>query len=216
MLDALRLLLYPDLRRISESSRCFNLRGPRLNELVDRLINYLENERVLQRVTAEGVPVGENPEEQIESIFVGGLFFLEKFSRIIEKTVLDRKLEGGNLFVNFQTFENFAGRRETYDRIDELDNHVYVYGTDAAPSWPYRRIRAVQVDPRDSLAHMWFVVYDNPSVSYALVASGKRVSDGPRRHIEFRGLWTARTSVTHSVRDYLLRVVNAQYGVTQA
>ena len=185
-----------------------------MNELVDHLISYLENEHVLRRTTAEGQPVGENPEEQIESIFVGGLFFLEKFSRIIEKTVLERKLEGGNMFVNLQTFDNFAGRRQTYDLIDGLNNNVFVYGTDAVPSWSYKHVRAVQLDPQDSLARMWFVVYDNPTVSYALVASGKRISDGPRKHIEFRGFWTARTSVTHSVRDYLLRVVNAQYGVT--
>ncbi len=184
-----------------------------MNELVDRLIDYLEKQRVLQRRTAEGEPVGENPEEQIESIFVGGLFFLEKFSRIIETTVLQRKLAGGTLFVNLQTFENFAGRRDRYKDIDELDNRVYVYGTDAVPPWSYRHVQAVQVAPDDSLARMWFVVYDNPEVSYSLVASGRLVPGGPAKHVEFRGFWTTRASVTHSVRDYLLRVVNAQYGV---
>jgi len=186
-----------------------------VNELVERLINYLEKERVLQKTTADGQPIGENPEQQIESIFVGGLFFLEKFSRIIENTVLERKLSHGNMFVNLQTFANFAGRRQIYDRIDQLDNAVYIYGTDVAPEWPYKHVRPVRVSPQDSLARMWFVVYDNPDVSYALVATGRKVTEGPRKHVEFRGFWTARSSVTHSVRDYLLRVVNAQYGMTQ-
>ena len=186
-----------------------------MNELVERLIDYLEKQRVIQRLADDGEPLGETPEEHIESIFVGGLFFIEKFTRIIETTVIDRKLEGGNMFVNLQTFANFADRQTRYEKIDTLDNAVYVYGTDAVPSWPYQRIKPVKVAGHDSLTRMWFVVYDNPEVSYALVASGKRVPGGPRKHIEFRGFWTTRASVTHSVRDYLLRVVNAQYGVSE-
>ena len=184
-----------------------------MNELVTRLIDYLARERVVERTTARGEPVGRTPEENIESIFVGGLFFLEKFSRIIETTVIDRELQGGQMFVNLQTFANFAGRLERYRRIDELNNTVYVYGSDRPEVWPFQRIRPVRVTHHDSLNRTWFVVYDNPEVSYALVATGKRVPGGPRKHIEFRGFWTTRPSVTHSVRDYLLRVVNVQYGV---
>ena len=119
------------------------------------------------------------------------------------------------MFVNFQTFANFADRKSIYDEVDKLDNSVYVYGTDPAPEWPYKRIVPVRVAPQDSLSRMWFVVYANAEVSYSLVASGRKVSEGARPHVEFRGFWTARASVTHSVRDYLLKVVNAQYGVTQ-
>ena len=186
-----------------------------MNELVDRLVDYLEKQRVIQRTTSDGEPIGDSPEEQIESIFVGGLFFMEKFSRIIEKTVIDRGLEGGRMFVNLQTFANFADRSERYERIEQLKNRVYVYGTDSVASWPYRRITPVKVAAGDSLARMWFVLYDSPEVNYALVASGKRVLGGPGKHVEFRGFWTTRPSVTHSVRDYLLRVVNAQYGVKE-
>lgn len=187
-----------------------------MNELVSRLINYLERERVVQRLSQENGPVAASPEEQIESIFVGGLFFLEKFSRIIELAVLERRLQGGRMFFNFQSFANLGeSRRARWHELDALENDVYVYGIDDPEPWPYRRIRPVRLTPRDSLRRSWFVLYDSPGVSYALVAMGRVVSGGSPKQIQYRGFWTTRSSVTHSVRDYLLRVVNVQYGVSE-
>jgi hypothetical protein len=182
-----------------------------VNDLVTRLISYLEREKVVKRELAEGVEVSR-PEEQIETLFVGGVFFLEKFSRIIENAIIEGPLQGGKFFVNLETFANLQHRMDRYEAIDRLDIEGYVYGKDDPGDWPLAKLKPVRFAPDDNLRRAWFMIFRNEEVNYSLVALGRRTDgDDDRHHIEFRGFWTTRLSVTLSLVDYLQRVVNAQY-----
>jgi hypothetical protein len=183
-----------------------------MNDLVTRLIEFLEREKVVKRQLGPNVAPPADVSQQIETIFVGGMFFLEKFSYLIEKAVVDGSLENGKLFVNFQSFANMKSRGERYRAIDRLANEGFVYGFDEPGEWPYEHLKPVKFAHGDNLARAWFVIYENAKTSYALVAMGEAVAGvGDRRHIQYRGFWTTRASVTRSIAEYLSRVVNVQY-----
>src|SRR3990172_11136297 len=100
-----------------------------MNDLINRTIDYLEKrQRSVYRQDVEEVP--EELDRESDTIFVGSIFFMEKFTYIIEKLLVDQKHRDGNLFVNFLTFGNFKQRLDRYAKIESLGNRLWVYGAD--------------------------------------------------------------------------------------
>lgn len=179
-----------------------------MNDLVERTIDFLERQSVRKEL-APRVP--EDLAEVPDTVFVGTAFFMEKFTYLVGKEILQRSLQGGNLFINFQSFRKVSRRARQLREIDRLQNRVFVYGADEVENWPFSNFKRVKVSPDDSLLDSWFIVYASQTAAYSLVAVQRGPRQAPARSRRFRGFWTIRPSITQYLCDYLLRVVNSQY-----
>jgi len=179
-----------------------------MNDLIMRTIDYLEaaNARSVSRAPAE------RPVEK-DTVFVGSAFFMSKFTRIVEDEIINGKLSGGRLFVNFQSFSKFLKKSDRYKKIAGFDNSVTVYGAGDARVPEHSFYVPVKLKQDDTLLSSWFIVYSNAKRDYALVAVEKklRARDIQGRTRRFRGFWTTKSSIVSYVIDYLKRVVNVQY-----
>ena len=179
-----------------------------MNDLIMRTIDYLE------RQNAESIskaPSGAPRAKDI--IFIGSEFFMGKFTRIIEEEILQKKLNGGRLFVNFQSVSKFLKKAARYEELAALGNTVTVYGAGDAkiPENPF--YVPIVLKQGDSLLGCWFSVYSSAGHCYALVAMEKKLrsKDLQGRTRRFKGFWTEKKSIVTYVMDYLTRVVNVQY-----
>ena len=177
-----------------------------MNELVERTIDFLEKRSVIREVAPEAP---EKLPEVPDTVFVGSPFFVEKFTYLVEEKIAADSLQGGALFINFQSFAAVLRRQKILKEIDRLDNAVNVYGADAAETWPFQRFKKVVVAPDDPLLMSWFIIYSRKDLAFSLVAVAH--GKGAAAAKKFRGFWTTRPSIAHYLCDYLLRVVNAQY-----
>jgi hypothetical protein len=164
-----------------------------------------------------------------ELVFVGGVFFVEKFTFFVEQMLAEERLEDGQLFVGLERFRNLTGhseRRQRYLGLEGLANQAWAYGWDEPLDysqeppgpWPYRRLVPVRVSAEDPVRWSWFIVYHGPQHSYCLVAqSGVRPERAAgatpaRKQIRFRGVWTTDPRIAQAVAADLVRVVNPYYG----
>ncbi len=179
-----------------------------MNDLVERTIDFLEKHSVRRELAAR---VPEELTEVSDTVFVGTAFFMEKFTHLVEKEIIQKSLQGGNLFINFQSFAKVLRRSRQLREIDRLQNRVFVYGADEVKNWPFSTLKRVKVSPDDSLLDSWFIIYASQTAAYSLVALQRGARQGRARSRRFRGFWTTRPSITQYLCDYLLRVVNSQY-----
>lgn len=183
-----------------------------MNDLIERTIEYLARQKAAEELEGSSTAQVEEAAKRTDTVFVGGAFFVEKLTYIIEERIGSDRLSDGRLFINVHGFANFLKRRARYETIDQLDNEIYVYGSDECPEWPFQHARPITLDPADGLRVCWFAVYANHDTSFCLVARRLRKRPGDAEKYRFRGFWTTRPQITHYVCDYLVRVVNAQYG----
>jgi len=184
-----------------------------MNDLIERTIEFLAKQKAVPEVKGTGGAEAELAARQTDTVFVAGAFFVEKLTYMIEERIIKERLSNGRLFINVHGFANFMKRRKRYEAIDELENQVFVYGADERPEWPFKHAKPVPLNPADELKSCWFAVYVNDKTSCCLVA--RRLKGRPQsvEKYRFRGFWTTRPQITHYVCDYLVRVVNAQYGL---
>jgi hypothetical protein len=189
-----------------------------MNDLVERTIDFLEKQSLAQGLLylSEGGGNLQTLPAVSDTVFVGSVFFMEKFARLVQKDIISRSLEGGKLFINFQSFAKVARRAASLLEVDKLQNEVYVYGADEVTEWPFSRFKRVTLTRGDRLLGSWFIIYWKGDSAYSLVAVEEEAPAGSERtpipnRGRFRGFWTTRPSVAHYLADYLLRVVNAQY-----
>ncbi len=201
-----------------------------MNELIRRLIDQVARRRRRgDETVTDDRELDRRMREERELVFVGGVFFVEKFAYFVERTVVEERLEGGQLFVGFERFSILTGhaeRRQRYLELEELDNQAWAYGWDEPLDysreppgpWPFRGVVPVQVSAEDPIRWSWFVVYRGLERSYCLVAlSGVRGENGlgatgRPREVRFRGVWTTDEKIADAVAADLLRVVNPYYG----
>jgi len=179
-----------------------------VNDLVERTIDFLERHSV-RREIAPTVP--DELAKVPDTVFVGTAFFMEKFTYLVEKEILEKSLEAGSLFINFQSFAKILRRARQLREIDALNNRVFAYGADEVGDWPFSRFKRIKLSPDDSLLDSWFIIYASGDATYSLVALQGGPGQVQERSRRFRGFWTRRPSITHYLCDYLLRVVNPQY-----
>jgi len=183
-----------------------------MNDLIEKTIDYLARQQEATQMRGTDSEDADAASNLTDSIFVGSVFFVEKLTYTLEDRVIDGRLSGGHLFINVHGFENFLKRRKHFDVIDKLENMVYVYGSDPCSEWPFERAKPVLVDASDPMRAIWFAVYQNRDQAYCLVARRLKSSPTDAEKYRFRGFWTTRPQITHYVTDYLVRVVNSQYG----
>jgi hypothetical protein len=202
-----------------------------MNELIRQLIDQVARRRKQDDETVtDQQELGRRLREGRELVFVGGVFFVEKFAYFAERTLLEERVEGGKLFVGFELFRNMTDhpeRRQRYLELDRLANSSWAYGWDEpldygveppAP-WPFARAVPVRVARHDPLCRCWFVVYTGPQRCCCLVALrevGGEVAEravGQPKPVSFRGVWTTDEDIAGAVAADLLRVVNPYYGV---
>jgi len=202
-----------------------------MNELIRRLIDQVARRREQGDETiSDQRELDRRMSEGRELVFVGGVFFVEKFTYFIESTVAEEHLEGGQLFVGFESFSNLTGhaqRRQRYLELEHLDNQAWAYGwdepldygQDPPGPWPYQRLVPVRVSAEDPVRRSWFVVYRGLERSYCLVAlsevlgeRGGGVASRPKE-VHFHGVWTTDEKIADAVAADLVRVVNPYYGV---
>ncbi len=71
-----------------------------MNELIRRLIDQVARRRRRgDETVTDDRELGRRMREERELVFVGGVFFVEKFAYFVERTVAEERLEGGQLFV---------------------------------------------------------------------------------------------------------------------
>jgi hypothetical protein len=202
-----------------------------MNELIRQLIDQVARRRKQDDETiTDQRELGRRLREGRELVFVGGVFFVEKFAYFAERTVLDDRLEGGKLFVGFELFRNVTDhqeRRQRYLELDRLANSSWAYGwdepldygVDPPAPWPFRTVAPVRVARADPLCRSWFVVYTSPQRSCCLVALREVGVDtaeeapGQPKPVSFRGVWTTDEDIAGAVAADLVRVVNPYYGV---
>jgi len=183
-----------------------------VNDLIERTIDYLARQNAAPEVHEPGSEQVETISSGRDSVFVGSAFFVEKLTFIIEERIIDRELSDGRLFVHVHGFNNFLKRTSHYEKIDRLENEVFVYGADTCRDWPFKRAKPVTIDASDPLRACWFTVYANRDAHYCLVARRLTLAPEETEKYKFRGFWTTRRQITEYVSDYLMRVVNSQYG----
>ena len=184
-----------------------------MNVLVAKTIAELERDP--KTVRWKGGPEALSDEvvrAEFTTVFVKGVFFLEKLSYIVETKLAAGELAGGRLFVGYQSFANLVARRDRYEAIDGTDNRMWAYGHDDPRGWPYPHITPVRYTEDDPLVRTWFIVYDHPATSYTLAAIGHKSSGaGGRKFIRFKGFWSTQAVIAQQLGRYLERVVNPQY-----
>jgi hypothetical protein len=202
-----------------------------MNELIRQLIDQVARRRKQDDETiTDQRDLKRRLGEGRELVFVGGVFFVEKFAYFAERMLLDDRLEGGKLFVGFELFRNMTDhreRRERYLELDRLANSSWAYGwdeprdysVDPPGAWPFQRVVPVRVSREDPVCRSWFVVYSGGQRSCCLVAlrevgaeSGSEAQGQPKP-VCFRGIWTTDEDIGEAVAADLMRVVNPYYGV---
>lgn len=183
-----------------------------MNDLIERTIDYLARQNAASEVHEPGYEEAETVSAGQDSVFVSSAFFVEKLTYIIEERIIAQNLSSGQLFVHVHGLNNFLKRTNHYEKIDQLDNEIFVYGADACRDWPFERAKPVTIDASDPLRACWFTVYANRDAHYCLVARRLTRTPGETEKYKFRGFWTTRRQITEYVSDYLVRVVNSQYG----
>jgi len=180
-----------------------------MNDLINRTIDFLERQH---KAKLEHHPLSpEEIERTGDSVFIGSTFFVEKFTHILEQTIIDSDFGDGEMFVMVGGFKEMAKRNVRYHKILELNNQVTAYGADEEVD-VVKGVQTVRVDPADNISRTWFTVYRNSAHSFSLMAT--RTSQGTKDHPagpSFRGFWAIRPSITSYLCDYLSRVVNPQY-----
>jgi len=183
-----------------------------MNDLIERTIDYLARQNIATEMHSPGADEALSAASGQDSVFVSSMFFVEKLTFMIEEGIIDQQLSGGQLFVNVHGFNNFLKRKKHYEQIDRLDNKIYVYGSDICPEWPFERAMPRTIDGTDPIRACWFTVYANKDTCYCLVARRISQDAGSDEKYKFRGFWTTKRQITEYVSDYLVRVVNSQYG----
>jgi len=201
-----------------------------MNELIRQLIDQVARRRDLGDETiTDQQELSRRMSAGRELIFVGGVFFVEKFAYFIERLVAEERLEGGQLFVGLERFRNLTGhpeRRQRYLELEQLANESWAYGWDEPLDysqeppgpWPFQKLEPVRVAPEDPVRWSWFVVYRGLQKSYCLVALSRVRSESGNadkarpKEVRFRGVWTTDEKIADAVTADLLRVVNPYYG----
>ena len=201
-----------------------------MNELIRRLIDQVARRRERgDETVSDHRELDRRLSEGRELVFVGGVFFVEKFTLLAEQMLAEQRPEGGQLVVGFERFRNLTGntrRRERYLTLEQLAGDAWVYGCDEPLDyaqeppgpWPYERLVPVRVSEQDPLRWTWFIVYCGPRLSYCLVALSQVRSGLPitgqseAREVSFRGVWTTDGKIAQAVVADLVRVVNPFYG----
>jgi len=180
-----------------------------MNDLIDRTIDFLERQHHAQLKNHPFSP--EEIDRAVDTIFVGSIFFVEKFTRLLEQVIVDEGMQSGEMFVMLGGFEALSRRGPQYGKILGLNNSVTAYGADEVPDL-VAGVQVVRIDPADNLNTARLTIYRNPEHNFSLVAmqtprGSKDHPTGP----SYRGFWAVRPSITSYVCEYLSKVVNPQY-----
>jgi len=184
-----------------------------VNDLIDRTIDYLERQHDTTILHGREDAGDEMSVERLQdTIFLVGPFFMEKFTFLIEQTIVGNGLTGGQVLAGFRDFRQFGHRLARFREIDALGNEGFVYGTGSCEPWQLDNIQPVRVASRDPLGATWFMIYrEGEDHHYALVARAEPGAHEGRESARYKGFWSTREPIVRYLADYLYRVVNAQY-----